>query len=157
MYSISSLILILGMLFFGCEQNDPVTLTISSGSSFGECGGYCLRDLVITEESLTYTATGHDPSTYPPRVLDGVLDPTEWELLLANLDLQALESYADIIGCPDCADGGAEYIRVDFSDGFKQVTFEYGDTLSNIQPLIDQMRDLRDTFEAELFSRLAAE
>ena len=67
------------------------------------------------------------------------------------VDLPTLQSYEDVIGCPDCADGGAEWIEVVTSDGSKKITFESGDSLDTIHPLIDRLRTLQTQYENMLF------
>ena len=52
----------------------------------------------------------------------------------------------DRIGCPDCADGGAEWIEIDSMDGVKRVTFENGQTVNGIEPLVEKLRQLRNQY-----------
>ena len=65
--------------------------------------------------------------------------------------MELLLEFADVIGCPDCADGGGEWVEVMFDDTVKRITFEYGDTLEPIQNLIDQMRIIRERFQCDMF------
>ena len=65
--------------------------------------------------------------------------------------METLLEFEDVIGCPDCADGGGEWIEVTFDDTVKRITFEYGDTLEPIQNLIDQMRIIRERFQCDMF------
>lgn len=51
-----------------------------------------------------------------------------------------------IYGCPDCADGGAEWIEIQDDQQIKKVTFEYGDTLAPIENLMLELRDLREAY-----------
>lgn len=139
-------------LFIGCEEDDSVVMSISSGTSFGECLGYCVRLMDIEESSLSYVATGTDELNYPRLQLDSKLTAGEWEELVALIDMDLLEEYDDVVGCPDCADGGAEWIEVEMEDESKRILFEYGDTLASIQPLIDHIRALRGAYELELFA-----
>jgi hypothetical protein len=46
-------------------------------------------------------------------------------------------------GCPDCADGGAEWLEIDG----KRVTLEFRSDLEPIRPLLQQVRALRARFE----------
>ncbi|NOZ74919.1 MAG: hypothetical protein GXO90_06010, partial [FCB group bacterium] len=103
---------------------------ILSGTSFGECVGYCQRELEITATSIEYTATGWDEEQYPPRIKHEELSSSEWDRYRQGVDLAALQSYPDVIGCPDCTDGGAEWIEVDLNGEHKKITFEYGDSLA---------------------------
>jgi hypothetical protein len=51
-------------------------------------------------------------------------------------------------GCPDCADGGAEWVQVRASGDSIRATFEYGATLEPIAALQAEIRALRARFEA---------
>jgi hypothetical protein len=50
------------------------------------------------------------------------------------------------IGCPDCADGGAEWIQVDWIDESKRVTFENGRMVEGIEKLIEKLRQMREEY-----------
>lgn len=150
--SIKTKILILSILLIGCsEKDDSNTTFISSGTSFGECAGYCTREIVISQDGLVYTASSWDTLNYP--VLDTSLEitSTEWSNLIALVDLSVLQGFEDVVGCPDCADGGAEWIQVVTQEDSKKITFEYGDTLDGIQPLINQLRLYRGAGELAIF------
>lgn len=49
---------------------------------------------------------------------------------------------ADRIGCPDCADGGAEFIEIKTDSVTKSVLFEYGDTLKGSEKFVEELREL---------------
>lgn len=133
------------------ESTQSEIKSIKSGTSFGECIGYCVRDLEITHTSITYTASGWNDQVYPIKTLHRDNDTEDWEGLVDLIDMEAISGYEDIVGCPDCADGGAEWIRIETDSSIKQITFEYGDTLAFIQPLIENLRLLRMQYESELF------
>jgi len=147
------IIMTLGLLVFSCEEEETGNvISVSSGTSFGECMGYCVRTLEIENVSLTYTVTGYDPVNYPVLTVKANLSSGKWNTIAALVDFKEIQSYEDVIGCPDCADGGAEWIQVETGDGSKKITFEYGDTLETIQPLIDHLRTLRAQYESQLFA-----
>lgn len=146
-------LLLISILLIGCAEKDDATPTkISSGTSFGECFGYCLREIEISSDRLVYFASSWDTVNYPTLDTSAVITSTEWNDLLALVDLSVMQSYEDVIGCPDCADGGAEWIKVESPEESKQITFEYGDSLESIQPLIEQLRLLRAENEVLVFA-----
>ena len=106
---------------------------------------------------ILYTASGYDPVSYPDLTVEASYSNGEWNAITALVDFGELQSYADIVGCPDCADGGAEWIQVEMNDGIKKIIFEYGDTLETIQPLIDMLRTLRIKYELQLFAEQVTE
>ena len=152
--NVSFYLIPLAILFlFSCEEEENRNIiSVSSGTSFGECMGYCVRTLEIENLSLTYTVSGYDPVNYPVLSVESTLSGGEWNTIAALVDFKELQSYEDVIGCPDCADGGAEWVQVETSEGLKKITFDYGDTLSAIQPLINHLRTLRTKYESQLFS-----
>ena len=63
------------------------------------------------------------------------------------IDLMAIGDLPETIGCPDCADGGGEWIQVFTPMGEARVTFPFGDNVDSISPLLKKIRDMRDRFE----------
>ncbi|CAF1300655.1 unnamed protein product [Rotaria sordida] len=64
--------------------------------------------------------------SYPPVQRQFPFSSSQWEQLISLLDLETFTALADRIGCPGCADGGIEWIQVDWADATKRVTFESG-------------------------------
>ena len=75
----------------------------------------------------------------------------EHQKLTAQIDFDEIIKYDDVIGCPDCTDGGAEWIEVIQNGQSKKITFEYGDTLETINPLINMLRDIFESWDAKMF------
>lgn len=123
--------------------------SISSGTSFGECLGYCLRSINITRSPLQLISSKKphwNEVQYPSVERKYSFTFAQWQDLIALLDLDLIQSLDDRIGCPDCADGGAEWIQVDWSTKTKRITFEYGKLVSGIEELIKRMRLLREKY-----------
>ena len=120
-------------------------LVLRSGTSFGMCMGYCVTELTVTSDELRLVETSRDPAQ-AERVRRAALAPGEWEEILALANAESLEGLAEVLGCPDCADGGAEWIEVEHQGEKRRVTFEYGSEVEPIQPLVDKARELRDRF-----------
>jgi hypothetical protein len=140
-------------LFVSCT-NDDQTVSISSGTSFGMCVGYCIRVLEITSTGASYTASSWAPdSAFAKIQKEYDLQPGEWQTIMSLADMDSMQDYPDVIGCPDCADGGAEWIALKENGITKKITFEYGDSLESIQPIIDEMRVLRARYEARIFEK----
>ena len=136
------------------EPNTPEInsdIVINSGSSFGECGGYCWREIQITGNKVVFEARSWGDENYQDKRLEGSITSEDWNTLVEIIDMSALLAYEDRIGCPDCADGGAEWIQIQTTDTLKKVLFEYGDSLAAIQPLLDKMRSLREQYNEMMF------
>ena len=119
--------------------------TIQSGTSFGMCAGYCTTLLTVNGATATFLETsrgGRGDPQLPDRTRTLELTAREQADLYAALDTAAVHALAGVHGCPDCADGGAEYIEL----GRTRVTFENGRELAPIAPLQRQIRALRARF-----------
>lgn len=118
---------------------------IVSTTSFGMCQGYCSTRLEIAdgEAVLIREAGGRGPRTLPTQRFTATLTPSEWadiSRLAANTDLSPLPP---VIGCPDCADGGAESLTIARGGETHSVSFDHGATVAAAQPLLDRVRALR--------------
>lgn len=120
-------------------------LVIRGGTSFGMCHGLCATELRIDGTEAVFVQKSRDPGTRPvTRTLQ--LDEAEWRALEAAAARAAFEGLQEVYGCPDCADGGAEWVEVSWGGETRRVTFEYGATVERIQPLIDRLRTIRQRF-----------
>ncbi|MBT3179394.1 MAG: hypothetical protein HOL10_00880 [Candidatus Marinimicrobia bacterium] len=75
----------------------------------------------------------------------------EWNSLLVSINMDSILSLPNIIGCPDCADGGAEWIEIITADTLKSVIFEYWDTIDPINNTIEILREMDREFYCELY------
>jgi len=144
------IILFIAIIGLSCNSDSSLNprnaLTIKSGTSFGFCFGYCKREIQISQTQVTYTMSSWRPEEYPTQTTTGTITENEWTRLLETIDTDQLQKMDDIYGCPDCADGGAEWIEVQGGTISKKITFNYGDSLSQVQNLIDQLRAIRQRF-----------
>lgn len=124
-----------------------VTRVVST-TSFGMCMGYCQTRLEISEGQAVLTRDPHSgrggaSTTLPVQRFTTPVTAAEWQeiqRLAAAVDFDALP---DVIGCPDCADGGAEGLAVEGATGAEGVSFDYGASLPAAQALLDRVRALR--------------
>ena len=111
------------------------------GSSFGMCVGYCSSRLVVAPDgTATLTETGTRSGPIAPRVRSRALTDAERVGLAEAASASTVA--ADTLGCPDCADGGAEYVE----QGGQRVSFEYGGDAGTAAPLAAALRAVRETF-----------
>jgi hypothetical protein len=114
--------------------------------SFGFCHprAYCTSrlELLPNQAVMTFESRELGP-VVQRRALDGAL----WTRAQEALDADALRALPDVVGCPDCADGGAESVAVAFGDGGSaEVKFEHGDDVQGITELVKVLRELRQSF-----------
>lgn len=139
----------------GSQVTNPTAtgakLIVRSGTSFGMCAGYCLRDLRVDSTDLLYTkrSWGRGSSTLPDSLLADTITPLRWAALKETVaaKYEAFSKLDTIIGCPDCADGGAEWIEIEQGATVRRVTFEYGKEIPEIKELIAIVREIRGKFE----------
>ncbi|MAG02813.1 hypothetical protein CMI42_05740 [Candidatus Pacearchaeota archaeon] len=154
-YLLSFLVIIISVLIAGgtlkiLREQPAISITsqeliIKTGTSFGECLGYCEEDITIVKENIVFHKNGRGQDDLFPEVTEEVpISPEQWNALLNSLDLEKFSSLDDVIGCPDCADGGAEWIEIDNGETTKKVTFEYGDSISEIDSFILSLRKIRE-------------
>jgi len=142
-------------LFVACENDykkvEVNDIAIKTGIFFGMCGGYCKSEVEIVNRDVVFIASSWSNPSYPDTMLNGNISIQEWDSLIASVDMDSFLSLDDIIGCPDCADGGGEWIEITKVDTLKRVTFEYGETVESIQSLIEKVRVIRERFYCEIF------
>jgi hypothetical protein len=133
---------------FQCEKETDYgeVQYLSYGTSFGECLGYCVREVVVSGW-ITFTKSGWE--------VDGALPDSSCSLTfirsplpdyLEEIDQDAFLALDETLGCPDCADGGAEWLELGFREQVKRVTFEYMNEPEELQDIILSMRELMESF-----------
>lgn len=137
------------MMAFSCEEKSSVQpindhiIRVKSGQSFGMCMGKCYNELIVENNSVVLKQIerkerGSDPQTIEHR------DNTHWSRIKAELADFPKDKFLRLnkeYGCPDCADGGAEWLEVQFSDGtVKHVEFDYGSSVEGFEEIISSLR-----------------
>jgi hypothetical protein len=129
----------------GVTTSSVAVSQIVSTTSFGMCQGYCSTRLEISagQAVLIREPGGRGPRTLPTQRFTATLTPIEWEeisRLAAGTDLSHLPP---VIGCPDCADGGAESLTIARGGETRSVSFDHGATVEPAQLLLERVRALR--------------
>ena len=137
-------------VIFSCSNESKTIYPISeeivevkSGQSFGMCIGKCHNELVITGDRITLKQIerkerGGETNTYE------FAESANLQLILQEIkkiDETKFLALDEFYGCPDCADGGAEWVEITFKGKEpKKVTFEYGKTITGFEDLISTLR-----------------
>ncbi|UPT61842.1 MAG: hypothetical protein M0D54_15770 [Hyphomonadaceae bacterium JAD_PAG50586_4] len=122
---------------------------IVSTTSFGMCVGYCTTRLEITEGQAVLIRDGRGgrgAAELPDQRFSATLTPAEWQELARLAAATDLSDLPPTIGCPDCADGGAESLSI---NGAAPTTFDFGATIVEAQPLLNRVRALRERLTPE--------
>ena len=130
------------MAFASCKNQDlPTNATVKYGTSFGMCVGYCQRELSIngTQATLSLRKNGTNAEQ---KSCKKQIDEATLTALKSKIDIASLNKLPDVIGCPDCADGGAEFVEVTSNGKTKRITFEYGRAPAELKELVDQLKPI---------------
>lgn len=149
---LTMLLPIAALAMASCASVDTPSQTVTrvvSTTSFGMCVGYCTTRLEITEGQAVLIreargGRGAPQPTPPEQRFTRPLSAAEWQeiqQLAAAADMRALP---DVVGCPDCADGGAEGLTIEGTVGAESVSFEFRADLEPVQPLLNRVRVLRE-------------
>ncbi len=115
---------------------------IKYGTSFGECIGYCKHDLELKQVKVIYNCSGWVDSVQPVSKTEN-LSASAWDSIQSNLNVNTFFQLDEIIGCPDCADGGSEWLEIKLANGEShKVVFEYFKEPDVIKSQIEKLRKM---------------
>jgi len=137
-------VLIIG--FFACEESssamqNPTFKSIKYGTSFGECLGYCNTEVELSSSAISVKirSTAGDERSNTASISEDTYNE-----IVGGIDWENFTRLEDVIGCPDCADGGAEWLQLETSDTSKKVTFEYQSDIKGISSALSILRSLAE-------------
>ncbi len=135
---------------FQCEKEEvanPMRVEyLSYGTSFGECLGYCVREIVVSGD-ITFTKSGWSiEGSLPDSSCSLVFIKSPLPDYLDDINLDVFLEMDETIGCPDCADGGAEWLELGFENEIKRVSFEYMNEPEELKNIIPSLRELMEGF-----------
>lgn len=114
---------------------------INYGTSFGMCVGFCKHEVTIKSNKATYNCYSRHPTTQTITKTFSISNSTLDSI--CKLNTASFFLLPETIGCPDCADGGAEWLEIELSTGEKhKVTFEYFKEPDFMKPQIEKLRNL---------------
>lgn len=131
-------------LFSNCKEEVKPTdiVKIQYGTSFGMCLGYCTQTITLTNGLVSKTVTPRNEDSLEEKSCSNSFDG--FNALASSIDINAFNQLDEVIGCPDCADGGAEWIGISTSEKTKKVTFEYQNEPEAVADIIQRLRDQYD-------------
>lgn len=137
----------------GCQSREdgaaaaPSSVTrIVSTTSFGMCVGYCTTRLEVTEAEAVLTRQsrgGRGAVALPDEVIRAPLAAGEWRAIQALAEAARFDGLPAVVGCPDCADGGAESLSVETARATRSVSFDYGARIDGVFGLLERIRAKR--------------
>ncbi len=150
------LLLTLVFIFSACEKSDDESFSndidyIKYGTSFGECLGYCKNDITVTNSKIDFHKSGWDLEGLLPEIsIAENVDSKYTSELIGKIDFYAFSRLDSVIGCPDCADGGAEWIEIKSKEKTYKVIFEYRNEPEELQEYIGYLRTYLNAFQVDL-------
>ena len=155
------LLMILSTLFLtNCEKVSELTdkqaiiseYVVNYGTSFGMCVGPCRKEMNVVKNEVIFTVfytEGRGAIGGTPKIYNEALDAALRNSLVKSIDYEAFKNLNEVIGCPDCADGGAEWVEIIKGDWKHKVTFEFGKAPKEIESLVIILRKKKVYFEAK--------
>lgn len=120
---------------------------IETGTFYGECAGYCWTELTLRPDTATLVNSSWEDR--PPSVTESrAVSAEQWSKLVATIDKTAFLALPEVIGCPDCTDGGGEWIEIDFGSTKKKITFEAHTEIPELASLTAELRPVREELSA---------
>jgi len=143
-------ILILVTSLEACS-NDVIYKNITQlnyGTSFGECVGYCKHEVTIKSKAATYKCYSLNPTEQT--LTKNTIISSSTSDSIYSFDTNSFFKLPETIGCPDCADGGAEWLEIILPNGDKhKVTFEYHAEPASIKDQIIKLREILNKNECK--------
>ena len=135
----SILTITLVSMFSQCQdefQESAIT-SVTFGTSFGMCAGYCTQIVTFSDNKVSKTVI---PRLDPKLEEKTCTLPYDLNRITTLIDYEAFASLPETIGCPDCADGGAEWIEIATPEGTKKVTYEFQKEPDEVKSFINELR-----------------
>lgn len=146
-------IILLSLFLLSCDDNEMLTQadvpSIKYGTSFGMCAGHCVTDVEITAKSVYISKYGWNNSV-TPKSATKTFEEEKYNTILNKVNSAQFLALDPVIGCPDCADGGAEWVEVTIGSRTKKVTFEYGKNIEGISDAIIELRNISKNLSEQL-------
>lgn len=144
----SLIIIAVGFTGLSCSEEHLRDFnTIKYGTSFGMCEGYCTISITIQNDSALYEKSSlSDEATYPSTECESNFP--QYADFRSQIDPEVFYDLPETIGCPDCADGGAEWIELQSSKTSHRVTFELGKAPEEFNNYIENLRFYIQRMEA---------
>lgn len=118
------------------------------GSSHGMCVGYCDVEYRIHANGVAAIRRGGgrgDPATHPADQEQFVaVDKATIDAAMAQFDAAVFDAAPDVIGCPDCADGGRCWVEVVRDGKSRMVTYDCSTGSEQLKPFTDALWQLAE-------------
>ncbi len=121
---------IIVLFLLGCQKEvieSNEELIVRGGYSFGECPGNCKTtvEISVDKTKAILAAYQYSGSTQATKSCEVAIQAQDVIKAIAGLQFSQFKAFQKIYGCPDCADGGSEWIEIQQGNQSHKVTYEY--------------------------------
>lgn len=122
--------------------------SVKYGTSFGECMGYCIAEIELVDSKIEFKEQGWElAGELPVNMKSENVNPAYWSTLISSIEFESFEQLDSVIGCPDCADGGSEWIEITKDGQTHRVVFEYWNEPKELYRLVRVLRTYINAFQ----------
>jgi len=144
-----TIIILFALFLTTCSDdiNPEKIKTIKYGTSFGMCAGYCKHEMIVNSKKIIFNSSGSREDVKAKTKSESIKNST-WETLNSGIEMKSFFELPETIGCPDCADGGAEWLEIELQNGNKhKIVFEYYNEPELLKKVIEEFRGLMNENE----------
>jgi hypothetical protein len=119
-------------------------LLIKHGISFGMCEGYCYNEATYSKSKIIKFSKAwiKGKETEQPDKNDTTkITDTIWSELTKSINLKKFYKLPVVIGCPDCTDGGQEWLEIVTNKKTYKVEIEYGAEINELKKIFNILRN----------------
>jgi hypothetical protein len=121
---------IIVLFVLGCKKESIESneaLIVRGGYSFGECLSNCKTTVEISGDKTKaiLAAYQYSGSTTATKTCEVAIQAEDVNKAIAGLQFSQFKALQKVYGCPDCADGGAEWIEIQQGSQSYKVTYDY--------------------------------
>lgn len=133
---------------------------IKTGTYFGQCAGYCQEEFTITQNKIIYLSKsgGRGGNNFPDITKERTISIDDYNNLSKLIDIKKFKSLPERIGCPDCDDGGGEWLEIKDDNSTKRIDFVYSKSVPEIKDLLEKLRAIRkESKNPDFINKMIAE
>ncbi|MEE9439437.1 MAG: hypothetical protein V3V14_10590 [Saprospiraceae bacterium] len=138
----------ISLMFSSCsKQESSQIVKINHETYFGECFGYCITKTQFTSDNFLKKTLGWTEDANFPEINCTDSSTSEWEDIISLIDFEDFKNYKEIYGCPDCADGGGEILKIFTEEESYEILIEFSDFPEGLKPIFDKIKEIVENDE----------
>lgn len=134
-YKIIFVSIIALLSFIACDDNKhEEILFIKHGSSFNECRGYCYSETTFSKTHIIKFSKSWNHEK-PEKFNSVAINKAKWNKIISKIEVDDFFQLQKVFGCPDCSDGGAEWIEIKTTTKTHKVLFDFDAQIEGISQI----------------------